>query len=183
VRVIHDPDDNWSFATAREPARFGAGKGNGVPGVEHAMAGNGTLCGIPEDQVTRYLHLFEPRRRRACPPCRQQADAAPTQPSTQERLHCLVKDAALSEARDDLLAALVKGARVALWLRGPAADLARHYARPEALTEGVGPATEAFGTATTIGLARVESRSWSFLVVLPQDGSRPLIARGPREPG
>lgn len=158
-------------------------RATGFPGSSTRWLGNGTLCGIPEDQVTRYRHLFEPRRRRACPPCRQQADAAPTQPSTQERLHCLVKDAALSEARDDLLAALVKGARVALWLRGPAADLARHYARPEALTEGVGPATEAFGTATTIGLARVESRSWSFLVVLPQDGSRPLIARGPREPG
>ena len=92
-----------------------------------------------------------------------------------------MKDATPSEARDDLLAALAKGARVVLWLRGPAADLARNYAKPQTLTEGAGPAAEAFDTATTIGLARVESRSWSFLVVLPQDGSRPLIARGPRD--
>jgi hypothetical protein len=179
--VIHDPDDNWSFAAAREPARFGAGVDAGVPDVEHAMAGNGTLCGIPEGQVTRYRHLFEPRRGRACPPCRRQADAAPTRPGAQERLHRLVKDAAPGEARDDLVAALAQGARVALWLRGPATDLARHYARSEALTEGVGPVAEAFRTATTIGLARVESGSWIFLVVLPQDGGRPLIARGPRD--
>ena len=181
VRMIHDPDDDWSFATAREPARFGAGERNGVPGVEHAMADGGTLCGISEDQVTCYRHLFRPQDPRACPQCRQRADAAPTQPSAQERLHHLVQAAAPGEARDELLTLLVKGAKVALWLHGPAETLARHYARLDALTEGAGPATEAFGAATTIGLARVESSSWSFLVVLPEDSGRPLVARGPRD--
>ncbi|WP_209508339.1 hypothetical protein [Streptomyces griseochromogenes] len=181
--MIDAPDPDWSFATAREPARFSAGERNGVADVKHAMAASGTLCGIPEDHVTRYRHLFVPQGPRACPDCRRQADAAPTQPSAQERLHHLVQTAAPGDVRDDLIAGLARGARVALWLHGPTATLAQHYAGLETLTEGAEPAAEAFGAATTIGLARVEHSCWSFLVVLPEDGGRPLVARGPRNPG
>ncbi|MFI9810102.1 hypothetical protein ACIHEJ_38390 [Streptomyces sp. NPDC052301] len=181
--MIDSSADDWSFATAREPARFGAGERDDVPGVEHAMTAGGTLCGLPEDQVTRYRHLFAPRDPLACPQCRRQAAAAPAEPSAQERLHDLVLAAAPGTARDDLLAGLAKGAKVGLWLHGPSAALARHYAELDTLTEGVGPVAEAFDAATTIGLARVEDGSWRFLVVLPDDGGRPLVARGRHETG
>ncbi|MEV6833901.1 hypothetical protein AB0N17_05160 [Streptomyces sp. NPDC051133] len=180
--MIDSSADGWSFATAREPARFGAGEHDGVPGVEHAMADGGTLCGIPEDQVTRYRHLFASQDPEACPQCRRQAAAAPTEPCAQERLHDLVLAAAPGQARDDLLTGLTQGAKVGLWLHGPTATLARHYAGLDTLTEGAGAAIDAFDAATTIGLARVEDASWCFLVVLPHDGSRPIVARGPRRP-
>ncbi|MFD8392643.1 hypothetical protein ACFV2N_26450 [Streptomyces sp. NPDC059680] len=180
--MIHGPDSGWSFATARETARFGAGEAAGVPGVEHAMADSGTLCGIAEHKVTRYRHLFDLADPQGCPRCRQEAEAAPTQPCAQERLHDTLQTAAPGEARDDLLTALRRGARVRLWLHGPAATLARHYAKLDTLTEGAEPAAEAFDAATTIGLARVDDGAWRFLVVLPEDGSRPLVARGPHHP-
>lgn len=185
ARMIHDRDGGWSFASAREPARFAAGVRDGVPGVEHAMAGGGTLCGVPGDQVTRYRHLFAPRDTRgsrACPECREQAAATPAQPSVQERLHDTVQAAAPGPARDDLLAALRRGAPVGMWIHGPAGQLARDCTGLGALTEGAGPVAEAFGVATTIGLARVEDGAWCFVVVLP-DGGRPLVARAPRDPG
>ncbi|MER6076570.1 hypothetical protein ABT187_49555 [Streptomyces sp. NPDC001817] len=112
--MIHGPDNGWYFATAREAARFGAGRLGGVTGVEHAMAGSGTLCGVPEREVTRYRHLFDPAGPQACPRCREKAEAAPTQPCAQERLHNALQAAAPGEARDDLLAALRRGARVGL---------------------------------------------------------------------
>ncbi len=144
------------------------------------MGESGTLCGIPENQITRFRHLFEPERRKACPDCRQRAKAAPTRPCAQERLHDRLQAADPGQARDDLLAALRKVAKVRLWIRGPAASLARHYARLDSLTEGAEPAIEAFNTARTIGLARVEDGDWHFLAVLPEDDSQPLVARGPR---
>ncbi|MFE0699101.1 hypothetical protein [Streptomyces sp. NPDC058872] len=178
--MTHDPDGGWSFTTAREPASFGAGQLTGEPGVDHAMGESGTLCGIPEHQVTRYMHLFEPAEPEACPDCRQRAEAAPTKPCAQERLHNRLQAADPGQARDDLLAALRKGAKVRLWIRGPAANLARHYARLNSLTDGAEPAVEAFNTARSIGLARVEDDDWGYLAVLPEDDSRPLVARGPR---
>ncbi|MFG1664969.1 hypothetical protein [Streptomyces sp. Y7] len=178
--MTHDADDGWSFATAREAASFGAGELTNVPGIDHAMAESGTLCGIPEQQVTRYMHLFEPAEAQACLDCRQQAQAAPTKPCAQERLHDRLQDADPGQTRDDLLAALRKGAKVGLWLRGPASQLARHYAGLDSLTEGTEAAVEAFNTAMSIGLARVEDGAWRFLAVLPEDDSRPLVARGPR---
>ncbi|WKV71880.1 hypothetical protein AW27_010335 [Streptomyces sp. PCS3-D2] len=180
ARVIHDPDGGWSFATAREAASFGAGELTSVPGVEHAMAESGTLCGIPEHQVTRYMHLFEPAEPQACPECRQRAEAAPTKPCAQERLHDRLQAADPGQGRDDLLAALRRGVKVGLWLRGPAATLARHYADLDSLTEGAEPAIEAFNTTTNLGLARVEDGAWRFIAVLPEDDGRPLVARGPR---
>ncbi|WP_265560161.1 hypothetical protein [Streptomyces hygroscopicus] len=177
------PDAGWSFATAREPARFGAGGLEGAPGVEHAMADAGTLCGIPEQQITRYRHLFHAEGRQACARCRRQADAAPAQPSPQERLHDRVRAAAQGRARDDVLAALRKGAKIALWINGPSATLAQHYARLDELTEGAGPAADALEAAAASGLACVEDGSWRFIVVLPENGDRPLVARGPRRRG
>ncbi|MET8639332.1 hypothetical protein [Streptomyces sp. NPDC004680] len=85
--------------------------------------------------------------------------------------------------RDELLAALRKGANVRLWINGRSSDLAKFYARLHELTHGAGPAAEAFASAATIGLADVEYDLWRFLVVLPQDGGPPLIARGPRDRG
>lgn len=82
--------------------------------------------------------------------------------------------------RDELLAALRKGANVRSWISGPSADLAKFYAELDELTEGTGTAAEAFASAATIGLANVETGLWRFLVVLPQDGGSPIIARGPR---
>ncbi|MFJ8441333.1 hypothetical protein [Kitasatospora griseola] len=70
------PRDDRSFTTARGPARFAACEEDGVPGVEHAAGGRGTLCGIPDARVTRYRHLFVTRRlptlrsRRSCGRCR-----------------------------------------------------------------------------------------------------------------
>lgn len=78
----------------------------------------------------------------------------------------MLRDADPGEARDDLLAALRKGAQVRLWIRGPASVLAEHYAGLDSLTEGVAPVNDALNTTTAIGLARV-------------DDSPPLIACGP----
>ncbi|GAA3898372.1 hypothetical protein [Streptomyces lannensis] len=183
VRVIDSPNNDWSFSTAREPAQFGACEVNGVPGVEHAAGGRGTLCGISARHTTHYLHLFVPDALQSCRQCRQEAEASPTQPCVQERLHSRVLESAQGAMRDELLAALHKGANVRLWINGRSTDLAKFYARLDELTHGAGPAAEAFVSAATIGLANVEYDLWRFLVVLPQDGGRPLIARGPRDRG
>ncbi|MFB6613338.1 hypothetical protein ACFCV9_03800 [Streptomyces sp. NPDC056367] len=180
--MIDVPADGWSFATAREPARFGVCEVNGAPGVEHAVSARGTLCGISARHTTLYLHLFVPGALQSCRRCRRQAEAAPTVPCAQERLHDRVRGAAQGQARDDLLAALRRGAKVGLWISGPSASLAKDYAKLDGLTDGAGPAAEAFTAATTIGLARVDDGRWRFLVVLPEDGGCPLVARGPRVP-
>ncbi|MFJ3876993.1 hypothetical protein ACIPW5_05995 [Streptomyces sp. NPDC090077] len=178
--MIPVTDDGWSFATAREPARFAACEVHGAPGVDHAAGPRGTLCGIAARHTTTRLHLFEPGALQSCLRCRTRAAAAPSEPCAQERLHRRVRDAAEGAARDDLLAALLRGAEVGLWVNGPSGGLAEHYAGLDALTDGAGPAAAAFGSAASIGLARVEDGPWRFVVVLPEDGGRPLVARGPR---
>jgi hypothetical protein len=90
-------------------------------------------------------------------------------------------DSAQDAMRDELLAALREGADVRMWINGPSTNLARSYARLDELTDGAGPAAEAFASAATIGLANVEHNLWRFLVVLPKVGSPPIIARGPRD--
>ncbi|MFF8769214.1 hypothetical protein [Kitasatospora sp. NPDC015120] len=178
--MVDAPNDEWSFATAREPTRFGACEVHGVPGVEHAAGERGTLCGVSARYTTCYLHLFVPDALQSCRRCRQEAEASPTQPCVQERLHGRVLESAQGAMRDELLAALCKGANVSLWLSGPSADLAKSYAKLDELTEGTRTAAETFASAATIGLANVETGLWRFLVVLPQDGGSPIIARGPR---
>ncbi|WP_159012374.1 hypothetical protein [Streptomyces sp. NRRL F-5123] len=180
--MIDAPKDDWSFSTAREPARFGACEVNGAPGVEHAVDGRRTLCGISARHTTRHLHLFVAGALQSCRRCRQKAEASPTQPCVQERLYGRVLESAQGAMRDELLAALRKGAPVRLWINGPSADLAKSYASFDELTDGAGPAAEAFASAETIGLANVEYDLWRFLVVLPQDGGPPIIARGARGP-
>jgi hypothetical protein len=179
-----DSHGGWSFAAAREPARFSVVEENRAPGVDHALGPHDrTLCGIPERLTTVYRSLFRPDAPASCPRCRELALAAPTEPCAQELLHRRVRTAAPGAARDDLLAALLKGAEVALWINGPAASLAKHHARLDGLTEGAGPVTEALATATTLSLARVEHAPWRFVAVLPlYGGGRPLVARGPLVP-
>ncbi|MFI0940886.1 hypothetical protein [Streptomyces sp. NPDC021020] len=174
------PYEGWSFAGAREPSRFGACQLDDAPGVDHAVGPRGTLCGITGRPLTTYRHLFAPSAPHSCPRCTDLAAAAPTQPSTQERLHDRVLAAAPGEVRDALLAALRRGAAVRLWLDGPAATLTAHYARLGELTEGAGAAAGALASAARPGLAEVEAGELRYLVVLPDDGGAPVVARGPR---
>ncbi|WP_369148802.1 hypothetical protein [Streptomyces sp. R44] len=149
--------------------------------MEHAVGERGTLCGKAARHTSRFLHLFVPEAVQSCRPCRRAAEVAPTRPCAQERLHDRVQAAAEGRTRDDLLSALRKGAEIRLWINGPSADLAKSYARLDELTHGSEPAAEAFLSAETIGMADVEDGHERFLVVLPTDGGRPVVARGPRD--
>ncbi|MGW2742116.1 hypothetical protein [Streptomyces sp. NPDC001450] len=174
------PDGRWSFETAREPARFGAGRVDGVPETEHAVDAGGTLCGIPEQRIVRYRHLFVAHGRHARPECRRQMAAARPRPSTQERLHDRVLAAAPGSTRDDLLSALRTGARVVRWINGPSASLAQHYARGDELCDGAEATARALGAGESVGLAQVDDGPWRYTVVLPHDGGHPVVARGTR---
>ncbi|MER6397915.1 hypothetical protein ABT263_17935 [Kitasatospora sp. NPDC001603] len=170
----------WSFATAREPAEFPAAGVEGVPGVEHAADGRRTLCGIRGRYLTFFLRHFQPQGLASCRKCRTLAEAAPTQPCGQERLHdLLLRQADDAPLRSDLLAALREGARIAMWITGPAKDLTRFHSRIDRMTQEAGPAAEALAAAagTSITLARVEDADHQYLVVLPP-GGRARIARG-----
>ena len=182
--MIDTPDidasgGTWSFATAREPTEFPAVEVEGVPGVEHAGGRGRTLCGIRGRYLKLFLHHFQPQALASCRKCRALAEAAPSRPSGQERLHdLLLQEADDGPLRTDLLAALRRGARIAIWITGPAKDLTRFYARLDQMTEGAGPAAEMLAAAgTSITLARVENADQQYLVVLPPDGGA-RIARG-----
>jgi hypothetical protein len=168
--------DGWSFATAREPARFAAARQPLSPDVEHAIGGDETLCGIPGEQVDVYRHLFRPDGESACARCQEKAAAAPTERCAGERLHDLALTAAEGPMRDELIDALRQGADITLWINGPAASLAKHYAMLDQIVEGREPVVAALRTNDSIGLARVIHGSWQFIVVLPSKG-RPNIAR------
>ncbi|MFD4530505.1 hypothetical protein ACFWNL_27375 [Kitasatospora sp. NPDC058397] len=183
--MINSPDTEapggaWSFAAAREPAEFPLVGVNGVPGVGHAGDGRRTLCGIRGQYLTFFLHHFRPQDLASCRKCRALAEAAPSRPCGQERLHdLLLQEADDGPLRTDLLAALRRGARIAFWGTGPARDLTRSYARLDRMTEEAGPAAEALAAAgTSVTLARVEDTDQQYLVVLPHD-DRARIARGP----
>ncbi|WP_144056893.1 hypothetical protein [Micromonospora lupini] len=168
--------EGWSFATARVPAQFGAAIQPLTPGVQHAWGDEETLCGLVEDQIELYLHLFDREDASACPTCRQQAVAAPTQPCGQERLHDRVLAAAAGPRREELLDALRRGAEIKLWINGPAASLAKHYAELDRIVEGSPALIAALSVNGSVGLAKVEHGPWQFIVVLPDHGP-PLIAR------
>lgn len=174
------PGGAWSFAAAREPAEFPAAGVHGVPGVWHAGDRGRTLCGIRGRYLSFFLHHFQPQDLASCRKCRALAEAAPTRPCGQERLHdLLLQEADDGPLRTDLLAALRRGARIAYWGTGPARDLTRSYARLDRMTEEAGPAAEALAAAgTSLTLARVEDTDQQYLIVLPYDG-RARIARGP----
>ncbi|MFF2147522.1 hypothetical protein [Kitasatospora sp. NPDC058190] len=183
-RMIDTPDsgtsgETWSFATAREPAEFPAVEVEGVPGVEHAGGRGRTLCGIRSRYLKLFLHHFQPQALASCRKCRALAEAAPSRPCGQERLHnLLLREADDGRLRTDLLAALRRGARIAIWITGPAKDLARSHSRIDRMTEEAGPAAETLAAASaSITLARIEDADRQYLVVLPPDG-RARIARG-----
>lgn len=150
-----------------------------MPGVEHAGGIGRTLCGIRGRYLTFFLHHFQPQALASCRKCRTLAEAAPSRPCGQERLHdLLLQRADDGPLRTDLLAALRRGARIAIWITGPAEGLARSYTRIDRMTEEAGPACEVFAAAgTSVTLARVEDVERQYLVVLPP-GGRARIARG-----
>jgi hypothetical protein len=166
----------WSFASAREPARFSAAVQNGFPDVEHAAGIRATLCGIPKEQVVIYRHLFSTSSTKACPHCREQAAAAPTQPCTQEQLYDKVLTAAPGQLRDDLLGALRGGARISIWINGPASQIVRHYARPDHITHGANAVQALLTSGDRIGIARVTATPSGEFVVVLSENEAPFIA-------
>ncbi|GLW32215.1 hypothetical protein [Actinoplanes regularis] len=161
---------DWSFATAREPARFGLARDKAEPEKDHAYVGDGTLCGLPEHRVEAYLTLFFPEGVQACSVCRQRCQAAPTQPCVQERLHDRVLKAEESSLREELLAALLVGADVSLWVNGPASQMAKFYAQLDQIVDGRTAVAAALDTDGIAGLARVQHGSWEYIVALPEEG-------------
>jgi hypothetical protein len=135
--------------------------------MEHAFEPPATLCGIPEEQIIVYRHLFRPGGIRACPRCREQAAAAPAVPCAQERLHDRVLTAAPGPLRAQLLDALRSGAKITTWITGPASQVAR-YAAPDRITHGAEAVQDLLNSGDRIGIARVAQPSGEFLVVLPE---------------
>jgi hypothetical protein len=166
----------WSFAGAREPAEFGAVRS--ADGVEHAGRGDGTLCGVPSKRVVPYRHHFRPGTAESCPRCTEAVAAAPSEPGEQERLHGLIADADPSPMRDELAAALERGAEITLWIEGTGPGLAQHYGRLDGLTEGREPVAAALADGARVGLAHVLHGDWRCTIVL-RDGEPPLLGRGP----
>jgi hypothetical protein len=169
-------EDGWSFAGAREAARFALAMGLDGLGDEHAYHDRGTLCGIDERQVDVYRTHFRPDGARACPECRRLCAEAPTEPSGQERLHRLVSAAERGHLRDELLSALQRGADIRLWINGPSADMAKFYARPDELVDGRDAVAAALDGSGRAGVARVRHDFWEYVVALPE-GSRPVVGR------
>ncbi|BCY05400.1 DUF5364 domain-containing protein [Actinoplanes sp. L3-i22] len=167
---------DWSFDTAREPALFGLAVDEATPEKQHAYRGDGTLCGLPDHRVVAYRTLFHPENAKACPACRQQCEAAPTLPSVQERLHDQVLEAEEGPLHEELLAALLVGADVRLWISGPAAQMAKFYARLDQIVDGRAAVAAALDTGGIAGLARVQYGSWEYIVALPH-GGRATIGR------
>jgi hypothetical protein len=118
---------NWSFESAREPARFTAALQSGTSGPDHAYGADATLCGIPKEQTVTCRHLFQAASPRACRQCRDRAAAAPAIPSAQEQLYNKVLTAEPGPLRGHLLALLRGGAKIRLWINGPAGFLGQHY--------------------------------------------------------
>jgi hypothetical protein len=59
---------------------FAACVETGEPALEHALADEATLCGIPRRQVMVYRHLFVAKRSGRCSDCRVRAVDATTSP-------------------------------------------------------------------------------------------------------
>lgn len=169
-------EDNtgWSFASAREPAKFASAEESASPQMEHAFEPPATLCGIPEEQVIVYRHLFSPGGIRACPRCREQAAAAPTVPCAQERLHGKILTAAPGPLRTQLLDALRSGSEITIWITGPASQAAR-YADCDRITHGAEAVRSLLSSGDRVGIARIAGPSGEFLVVLPEREA-PFIA-------
>jgi hypothetical protein len=176
--TAHDRED-WSFATARVPARFTAAREMEAD-IWHATSGDNTLCGIPREQVVVFRSLFSAGRKEACPRCGEEALGAPTQPCVQERLLGEIQAAVPGPLREELAEALRKGADVTIWINGPA-HLMAHYAKLDQIVGNGEPAAATLRTAQTAGVARVADRGGEFVVIVPAGGGRPTtIARAAR---
>lgn len=160
-------DAGWSFASAREPAVFAAAEESESPQAEHAFEPPATLCGVPEERVTIYRHLFNPDGIRACPHCREQAAAVPAVPCPQERLHDKVLAAAPGPLRTQLLDALRSGAEITTWITGSASQIAR-YVGSGRITHGREAIDGLLNSGDRIGIARVAQPAGEFLVLLPE---------------
>jgi hypothetical protein len=166
---------NWSFESAREPARFSAARQPGTSGPEHACGADATLCGIPKQQVVIYRHLFQPAAPRACRQCRDRAAAAPAVPSAQEQLYSKILKAEPGPLRGRLLDLLSNGAKIKLWINGPANSLGQHYLNIDSITRGAEAVTRILRTHERIGLARVAHPDGELVVVIPEHDP-PVIA-------
>jgi hypothetical protein len=167
---------NWSFESAREPARFAAALQPGTSGPEHAYEAGASLCGIPKEQIVIYRHLFQAASPRSCRQCRDQAAAAPAIPSAQEQLYNKVLTAEPGPLRSRLLALLGHGARITLWINGPASFLGQHYPGIGSITDGAEVTTRMFGTHERIGLALVGHSDGELIVIIPERDP-PVIAQ------
>ncbi|WP_068904614.1 hypothetical protein [Planomonospora sphaerica] len=101
-----------------------------------------------------HRHRFRPDDARACARCSELAAAAPTVPSSQERLHDEVLTSAPGPLRTRLLDALRNGAAITMWVRGPADKLA-FYVRLDRITDGAAAVKALLATRDRLGLARV----------------------------
>jgi hypothetical protein len=168
--------EEWSFDTARVPAAFAAAV-DPRDHVQHAYDGEDrTLCGLSIEPLELCLHHFDRHYEKSCPECGTRAAAAPTEPCGQERLHNRLLEADPSPAREDVLAALRRGAHIRHWMTGPGRATARFYLKPDRITEGRDAVVAAFDTDDSVGFARVESPTGNFVVALAFDAP-PLIAR------
>lgn len=64
---------SFRFALGLAPTRFAACRETGDPALEHALAYEATLCGIPRRQVTVYRHLFVAKWSGTCSGCKVKA--------------------------------------------------------------------------------------------------------------
>lgn len=173
------PGGEWSFANARVPADFTAAVAHSQPDVEHALGNDGTLCGIAYDDVAAYRHHFARTRADACPACSERAEAAPTRPCGQERLHRLVGGATPSPLRDELLDSLERGARIRHWMSGPNSVL-KHYLPADLVLSGRDEIDAHRSTEARITLALVEHADREIVVLVPAPNAQPILATARR---
>ncbi|MFF4659202.1 hypothetical protein [Streptomyces sp. NPDC001381] len=159
----------------RRPPFFTNCEETAAPGTSHGLSGGRTLCGIPRDRLTLYRGPFTPAGETACPRCGERALGEP-EPGVEERLRHRVRGAVPGRPREELLAALRQGARVGLWVSGPAKDLVRHHAGRERIVEGGEPVEAVVRANRRLGLARVVHGTREFVVFLPED-DRPFVTR------
>lgn len=93
----------------------------------------------------------------------------------QERLHDEILAADPGPLRDELVDALRCGADIPLWINGPALRI-KIYAKLENVIHGSERIAAMLNATDRIGIARVVSGPWVFIVVLPATG-HPVIAR------
>jgi hypothetical protein len=167
---------DWSFESARQPPRFAAALQSGTSGPEHASGIGATLCGIPAEQITIYRHLFQPASPQACRQCRDRAAAAPASPSAQEHLYNKILTAQPGPLRARLLGQLSQGAKITLWISGPANSLGQHYLDIGSITGATQAITRILRTSERIEIARVADADGQLVVVIPEHDP-PLIAQ------